>query len=111
MIQDVLDDLRVKAMVAEAQKSVDEIVVNLLRQFLEGEISEVNSNIYGLRVDYRKLQKLFDELQIVTHDDLDLNGWENDYTETYEYTTPNGVKSICVYGTMADGSFRVQWDD
>lgn len=111
MIQEVIDELKVKAAVEAAVKSVDEIVVNLIRQFAEGMISEVDSSRYGLRVDYRKLQDLMSAVGFLMRDDLDLNGWENDYWESYEWTTADGSKKAVIYGTMADGSFKISWDE
>lgn len=111
MIQEVIDALELKARVETAQKELDELTENLLRQFYEGEIDEVNSKTYGLHVDYRKLQHLMSNVGFDSKDDLDLNGWENDYWETYMKYTPDGTKNVAVYGCMADGSFSVRWSE
>lgn len=111
MIQEIIDELTVKANVENANKVLNDLGLNLIRQFVEGEIAEVDSTTYALRLDYRTLQDLLEQAGFVTEDNLDLNGWENDYWENYTYSTPNGFKKACLYGTMADGHFSLKWDE
>lgn len=110
MIQEMIDGMAVKVNAEKAQNMLNELGLNLIRQFAEGQLAKVDSAVYGLRLDYRTLQDLMEQAGFVTEDDLDLNGWENGYSETYIYTTADGFKKACLCGTMASGDFSLKWE-
>lgn len=110
MIQEMIDGMAVKINAEKAQNMLNELGLNLIRQFAEGQLAKVDSTTYGLRLDYRTLQDLMEQAGFTTENDLDLNGWENDYLETYIYRTASGLKKACLCGTMANGDFSLKWE-
>lgn len=85
------------------QTNIETLTKQLLTDFRDEKIKNIDSKDYNIKMDYRTLQRLLEEIGFVTMDDTSFNGWENDYWETYTYKN----RQIHVFGTMADGRFLI----
>lgn len=101
-----MDKERTRQQAKKAQEILDNLLQDLLKEFCEGNLKEIISSVYGLKMDYRTLRELMCEIGMEEQDEtFETEGWENDYWETYLYNE----KAVCLWGSMASGKFHIQW--
>ena len=93
-------------------ESIEKLFMDYMKYFLDTEEErEINSESLNILLPYETLRDCLNALGYEEDEEsLDLNGWQNDYWQTFN-NDEKDPETLYISGTMSDGRFDISKDD
>lgn len=89
-------------------ESIEKLFMDYMKYFLDTEEErEINSESLNIHLPYETLRDCLNALGYEEDEEsLDLNGWQNDYWQTFN-NDEKDPETLYISGTMSDGTFAI----